>query len=480
MKTNKHSVGIEDRTVYSHFNPANPTACVGFTEETAIQDVRKAVLSAKQAQIQWKNRSSLERGDFLQKAADILEKDKDEIAAIATKEMGKRFVEMVGEVLRGAAILRYYAQEGTRGIGEILPSHNPANTLYSLRVPVGVVAAITPWNFPVAIPVWKIAPALVYGNTVVLKPSQESSMTAKKIAEVFHLAGIPNAVLQIVYGDGDTVGNELVEHPAIAAITFTGSNSVGRKIASKSVEHNKKYQLELGGKNPVIVLEDANLNLAAKRTIEGAMKQTGQRCTGTSVAYVVNEIYHSFVEKLLDEVKQIKVGDGFNSSVGMGPIASKKQFDKVLAYIAKGVDEGAELLYGGGKLAGADYNGGYFVEPTIFGGVTKDMTIAKEEIFGPVLCIIKVQNYAEALVKANDNMYGLSASLFTTNLDQALHFIQNSEVGLVQINGETGGAEPQAPFGGMKESSSGSRKQGQAAKEFFTTYKTVTISPSAQ
>jgi aldehyde dehydrogenase (NAD+) len=460
---------------HEHFNPANPAESLGFTQVSSLEDVQEAVKQAKTAFTDWKERSSVERGEILRKAADILEENVQEIAEIATKEMGKRIVEMKGEVLRGAMILRYFAQEGMRKTGEMLPSANPNNTLYTTRVPVGIVSMITPWNFPVAIPIWKIAPALVYGNTVVWKPAQETGISAVKIAEVFEKAGLPAGVLNLVTGSGRVIGNAIVEHEDVAAITFTGSNGVGRSIAEKAVTQNKKFQLELGGKNPVVVLKDADLDLAAKLTVEGSMKQTGQRCTATSRVYVEEAIYDSFMEKVLEFVKDIKVGDGINESVTMGPVASKKQYDTVRSYIEKGLEEGATLFYGGKTLEGPEYQGGYFIEPTIFENVTNEMTIAKEEIFGPVIAVIKVADYEEGLEKANDTIYGLSASLFTTNLDKAFHFVKNSEVGLVQINGETGGAEPQAPFGGVKESSSGTREQGQAAIEFFTVYKTVTI-----
>ena len=460
---------------HEHFNPAKPSESIGFTQVSSIEEVKEAVQQAKVAFSDWKQRSSVERGEILRKAADFLEENVQEIAEIATKEMGKRIVETKGEVLRGAMILRYFAQEGMRKTGEMLPSANPNNTLYTTRVPVGVVSVISPWNFPIAIPIWKIAPALVYGNTVVWKPAQDAGITAVKIAEVFDKAGLPAGVLNIVNGRGSALGNSIVEHEDVAAITFTGSNEVGRAIGIRAVAQNKKYQLELGGKNPVVVLKDADIDLAAKLTVEGCMKQTGQRCTATSRVYVEEAIYDLFMEKIMGIVKDIKVGDGINESVTMGPVASKKQYETVCSYIEKGIEEGGNLYYGGKTLEGPDYQGGYFIEPTIFDNVTNEMTIAKEEIFGPVLAVIRVANYEEALEKANDTIYGLSASLFTTNLDKAFHFIKNSEVGLVQINGETGGAEPQAPFGGMKESSSGTREQGQAAMEFFTSYKTVTI-----
>ncbi|MEH6943847.1 aldehyde dehydrogenase family protein [Bacillus sp. JJ722] len=460
---------------YEHFNPANPSESLGFTEMSSVEDAQEAVKEAKTAFVDWRNRSSVERGDFLRKAADLFEANVEEIAACATKEMGKRIVEMRGEVLRAAAILRYYAQEGTRKIGDLIPSANPNNTLYTVREPLGVVAMITPWNFPVAIPVWKIAPALVYGNTVVWKPSQETAITAVKIAEIFEKAGLPKGVVNLVNGSGSLIGNAFVEHLDVKAVSFTGSNAVGKTIAATAVETGKKYQLELGGKNPVVVLKDADLDAAAKAAVEGCMKQSGQRCTATSRVFVEEAIYDAFMDKVLGFVQDIKVGDGMSESITMGPVASKNQFETVTSYIKKGLEEGATLFYGGKTCDAPEFNGGYFIEPTIFENVTNDMTIAQEEIFGPVFVVIKIANYEEGLAQANDTIYGLSASLFTTDLNKAFHFVKNSEVGLVQINGETGGAEPQAPFGGMKESSSGTREQGTAAIEFFTAYKTVAI-----
>ena len=288
-----------------HFNPANPSESLGFTTFANEEEVSEAVKLAKQAFKEWKQISPVERGEILRKTADLLEQMFQEVAEIATKEMGKRFVEMQGEVLRAAMILRYYAQEGMRKIGELLPfSANPQNILYSVRVPIGVVSVITPWNFPVAIPMWKIAPALVYGNTVVWKPAQETGITAVKLTEIFEKAGLPKGVLNLVNGKGSVVGNAYLVNIQIQQLLhLLESNEVGRGIASKAVARNKKYQLELGGKNPVIVLEDADLDLAVKRTIEGAMKQSGQRCTATSRVYVVESIYDSFYRKNVKSIR---------------------------------------------------------------------------------------------------------------------------------------------------------------------------------
>nr|WP_318246796.1 aldehyde dehydrogenase family protein [Bacillus norwichensis] len=459
---------------HEHFNPANPSESIGFTEVSTVGDVEKAIEAAKAASAGWKAMSSVNRGEILRKAADILEERADDIAKTATQEMGKRFIETKGEALRGASILRYYAQEGMRKKGEVLPSAANGTTLLAVRVPVGVVAAITPWNFPIAIPIWKMAPALVFGNPVVWKPGQETGITATKVAKVFEDAGLPAGVLNLVLGRGSVIGDVLTTHKDVAAVTFTGSNAVGQNIAKLATATGKKFQLELGGKNPAVVLEDANLDLAARLVVDGAMKQTGQRCTATSRAYVEASIYDEFVEKVIEYADKITIGDGLQDGITMGPVASKKQFDTVTGYVQKGKDEGAELLYGGSTL---DINGGYYIEPTIFGNATHEMSIVNEEIFGPVVALMKVADYDEALQKANDTIYGLSAAVFTDSLEKAFHFMENSEVGMVQINGETGGAEPQAPFGGIKSSGQGPKEQGQSAVEFFTTNKTVTINP---
>ncbi|HWO94878.1 MAG TPA: alpha-ketoglutaric semialdehyde dehydrogenase GucD [Bacillus sp. (in: firmicutes)] len=464
--------------VINSLNPADQNEIVGTVQQSSMEDLNEAVEAAKNALPKWREMSPVQRGEFLRKAADLLEEKADEIAEMATKEMGKVVKETKGEVLRGAAILRYYAQEGMRQVGEVLPSSNPNNMLYAKRVPVGIVAVIAPWNFPIAIPIWKIAPALIYGNTVVFKPAAETGLTAGKIVEVFDQAGLPAGVLNLVNGQGSVIGQGLVDHKDVNAITFTGSNAVGKQVALGAVARGAKYQLEMGGKNPVIVLEDADLNHAAELTVTGAMKQTGQRCTATSRAYIHSLIYNEFKEKVLEKVRSLKIGNALEEGVDLGPLSSKAQMDTVLGYIEKGKEEGAVLLTGGSVPKVEEVANGYYVEPTVFENVTNDMTIAREEIFGPVLCLVKVDSFEEAIEQANDTIYGLSASLFTRDLSKAFTFVNEIEAGLVQINGETGGAEPQAPFGGMKESSSGSREQGQAAKEFFTTVKTITITPT--
>ncbi|MGY3187761.1 aldehyde dehydrogenase family protein [Lysinibacillus sp. TE18511] len=460
------------REIREQFNPARPSQCIGQVELITIDETKEVIVAAQEAFEGWKNTSSVARGEILRVTAELLEKNIDKVAEIASSEMGKTKNEMLGEVKRGASILRYFAQEGMRATGEVLPSANEAKLLYTMRVPLGVVAAITPWNFPVAIPLWKIAPALVYGNTVVWKPSIETALTGALIGELFLQAGLPENILNVVQGRGSKVGQVLLEAPEVKAITFTGSNSVGQSILDTAGSTNKKVQLELGGKNAAIILADANINQAAKLTIEGAMKQTGQRCTATSRVYIEEAVYEQVLEQLIEEAKKIEVG------VTMGPVSSKGQYESILTAIEKAKSDGAELVFGGGPTKGMVE--GYYIDPTIFTNVTHEMSIAHEEIFGPVLAVIKVKDYEEAIRLSNDSDFGLSASIYTNNIPKAFDFINRSEVGLVQVNDETGGAEPQAPFGGMKNSSTGAREQGQAAKEFFTIFKTISIGTKSE
>lgn len=465
-------VETKNREAVENKNPANLDEVVGAFQSSSIEDVNMAVEAAKTASYAWKKMTSDKRGSYLQKVADLLEQRIDKIALTLTKEMGKTLPEAKGEVARGVAILRYYAGEGVRSIGDVIPSTEEGALMFTTRVPLGVVGVITPWNFPVAIPIWKIAPALVYGNTVVLKPASEATITCAQVMECFHDAGLPNGVINMVTGSGSVIGNGLVDHPDINGITFTGSNTIGKRIAQAAASSGKKFQLEMGGKNPVIVANDADLDLAVDATISGGLKSTGQKCTATSRVIVQKDIYEEFKEKLLSKVEEITVGDGAESSTWMGPLVNSNQLDTVIGYIEKGKEEGATLLYGGKKV---DELNGYFVEPTVFENVDPSMTIAKEEIFGPVLALMKVDTIEEALELANDSEYGLSASIFTTNIANMLTFIEDMDAGLVRVNAESAGVEYQAPFGGMKSSSSHSREQGRAAIEFYTSIKTVFV-----
>ncbi|MFD2705729.1 alpha-ketoglutaric semialdehyde dehydrogenase GucD [Salibacterium lacus] len=453
-------------------NPAHPREVVGYYTMSGTRTLDEAVEAAASAKRNWRKMAQPARGDILYKAAALLEKRIEEIAETMTREMGKTYPEAKGETMRGAQILRYYAGEGMRQSGDVIPSTDKDALMFTNRTPLGVVGVITPWNFPVAIPVWKIAPALVYGNTVVFKPAQESAVTAAKVVECLAEAGLPDGVLNFVTGSGSVIGRGLSEHPDVNGITFTGSEQVGRGIGQAALGRGAKYQLEMGGKNPVIVTEDADLDTAVDAVISGGLKSTGQKCTATSRVIIQNGIYDTFKEKLLAKVREIKVGDGMKEDSWMGPCASESQFNSVTSYIEKGKEEGADLLCGGETIPEEE---GYYVTPAVFDNVEPEMTIAREEIFGPVLALMKVETVEEAIETANDTEYGLSASIFTTNIQEFLSFMDDIEAGLVRINAESAGVELQAPFGGMKHSSSHSREQGEAAKEFFTSIKTVLV-----
>lgn len=458
-------------------NPANRHEVVGYVPVSTEEDVNRAVAAATAARRAWRSLPGSERGNILFRAASVLERRADEVAEAMTREMGKTLAEAKGETLRGVAILRYYAGEGMRKSGDVIPSTDSEALMFTTRVPLGVVGVIAPWNFPVAIPLWKTAPALIYGNTVVLKPAQETAVTAAKLAECFEEAGIPAGVFNLVCGSGSVVGSALVEHPDVGGITFTGSNEVGKRVGAAALARGAKYQLEMGGKNPIIVAADANLDLAVEATISGGLKSTGQKCTATSRVIVVREVYEAFKAKLLSQIEGIRLGDGMLPETWMGPCANERQLETVLHYIQKGLDEGAVLLTGGARASGSTLEDGFYVQPTVFDGVTPQMSIAREEIFGPVLALIAVDSLEEAIATANDSDYGLSASIYTQNIGAMLSFIQDMDAGLVRVNAETAGVELQAPFGGMKMSSSHSREQGQAAIEFFTSIKTVFVKP---
>ncbi|MED4697343.1 alpha-ketoglutaric semialdehyde dehydrogenase GucD [Peribacillus frigoritolerans] len=461
--------------VQASINPANKNEIVGYSSKSTKDDLDQAVTSAKKAQIAWRKLSAPARGEYLYKVANVLEARLEEVAETMTREMGKTLQEAKGETARGVAILRYYAGEGMRKIGDVIPSTDSEAFMFTSRVPLGVVGVITPWNFPVAIPIWKMAPALVYGNTVVLKPATETAVTAAKVIECFHEAGLPAGVINMVSGSGTIIGQGIIDHPDINGITFTGSDSVGKRVGQGALARGAKYQLEMGGKNPVIVAEDADLDLAVEATINGGLRSTGQKCTATSRVIIQSSVYNVFKEKLLAKVKEIKVGEGLSSDTWMGPCSSESQLITVLDYIEKGKAEGAVLLFGGRKCEAVGLENGFYVQPTVFENVTSSMTIAQEEIFGPVLALMEVDTMEEALTVANDVEFGLSASIFTTNIQKMLSFINEMEAGLVRINAESAGVELQAPFGGMKKSSSLSREQGQAAIEFFTNIKTVFV-----
>jgi aldehyde dehydrogenase (NAD+) len=458
-------------------NPARTEEVVAVFPSGGREDATRAAEAAAKAFPGWARTPMPKRSEILLKAAALLEQRLDEVAEGLTREEGKTLAESKGETARGVSLLRYYAGEALQPTGEVFGSAAPGTLLYAERVPLGPVALITPWNFPVAIPTWKVAPALAFGNTVVLKPAELTPLTAWHLADVLHRAGLPPGVLNLVIGRGSQIGPALAESPHIKAISFTGSNAVGSALAAKCAERGIKFQLEMGGKNPVIVLGDADLDKAVELTIAGAMLSTGQKCTATSRVIVHRDVLPGFRDRLAARASSLKVGDGMKPETYMGPLVSADAEKTVLDYIEVGKREGARLLTGGKKLQGADYEHGYFVAPTIFDGVRPDMRIAQEEIFGPVVAVLEAKDFDEAIALANDTRFGLSASVVTRDLGLALRFVREIEVGIVHVNSQTAGAEPQVPFGGFKSSSSGSREQGKAAREFFTQTKTVYLDP---
>ncbi|AOH56451.1 aldehyde dehydrogenase [Peribacillus muralis] len=472
---NNEWVASESQETIESFDPARKGTIVGYVQDSTASDLDKAIQSAHLAKKTWRKIGQAERGQFLYKVANLLEGKLDEIAETMTREMGKTLHESKGETSRGIAILRYYAGEGIRKEGDVIPSSDKDALMFTKRAPLGVVGVITPWNFPAAIPIWKIAPALVYGNTVVFKPATEAAVTAAKIVECFAEAGLPDGVLNFITGSGSVIGQELIDHPLLNAVTFTGSEAVGEGVAKAATERGIKFQLEMGGKNPVIITKDADIARAVEGVISGAFRSTGQKCTATSRVIVESSIYDAFVKKLVEETEKITVGNGLIEGVWMGPCASERQFNTVREYIELGKKEGAALITGGKTITGEEHEEGFYVRPAIFGGVKPDMKIAQEEIFGPVIALLRVNDLEEAIKVANDTRYGLSASIYTSNISAVLEFIDEIDAGLVRINAESAGVELQAPFGGMKASSSGAREQGQAAKEFYTAIKTIFI-----
>ncbi|MEH7610079.1 aldehyde dehydrogenase family protein [Gottfriedia acidiceleris] len=454
-----------------NYSPHNGESLGEFPSSTE-EDTRQAILAAKTAFLSWKKLSYQQRAAYLQKAADLLKAKVHEIGRDLTLEEGKTLAEGIGETQRAISILEYFAGEARQPVGNVIPSGNTNTFLYTTRTPIGPIGLITPWNFPIAIPVWKMAPALVYGNTVVIKPADLTPKSVYHVIKALDEAGIPPGVVNCVFGRGSVVGTELVEHPYIKAISFTGSNQVGNQIQQKAIAKGKKVQMELGGKNPLIVLADADQEKAVEIAVSGAFKSTGQKCTATSRVIVEESIYEAFRNRLVERTKTLKVGNPLHDETVVGPAVSQSQLAGVLAMIEAGKDE-ATLLCGGEIPADKELKNGFYVQPTIFENVSPNARIAREEIFGPVIALFKVKNYEEAVKMANDTEYGLSAAICTNNFTIAQRFVEDIEVGLVHVNNETAGSEPQVPFGGCKSSSTGSREQGKTAIDFYTQVKTV-------
>jgi len=459
------------RTV-DNVNPADTRDIISRHAASDARDAAAAVAAAAAAFDGWKKTPIGKRAKILNDAAAHLEANADAIAAELTREEGKALNLARDEVMRSAQTLRFYAVEGQTFSGESYPNDDPDMLVYSLREPLGVVTVISPWNFPVSIPARKIAPALITGNTVVFKPSSDAPLSGYRLAEAFVKAGIPKGVLNFITGSAAEVGPTICESRVIRAVSFTGSTSAGEQI-HKSVPMTTRTQMELGGKNPLIVMEDADLDRAVDLAIKGGLSLSGQACTGTSRILVMREVKQAFTEKLVAKVKALKIGSGMTAGMDLGPLATRKQLETVLGYVAIGKQE-ATLLCGGEQLTDGEFAHGYYVAPTVFTDVTQSMRIAREEIFGPVLAIIEVDSYADAIARANDTEYGLSAAIATRNPRYMHDFTRDIESGTVKINRTTTGNLVNAPFGGLKRSSTSTfRESGRAGLEFYTQIKTV-------
>jgi len=466
-------VECKSKKTIPNINPADTDETVGLFQSSAAEDAQAACDAAAKAQPAWAGLPAPRRGEFLFKAAEILESRLDKLAEDMTREEGKPLPEAKGEVKRAINIFRYFGGEGARAFSYQIPSERDNVFCYTMRKPLGVVALITPWNFPSAIPAWKMAPALVAGNTVVVKPASLAPLSAYRLVEALDEAGISPGAINYVTGGGGAVGNTLVDHPAVRAVSFTGSCEVGGKLYERVTRRRIRVQLEMGGKNPTVVLKDADLDYAADILVNGAFFSTGQKCTACSRAVIEKAIYEPLVEKLVAKTKKLKVGNGLEPGVGMGPAVDESQLKTDLEYIEIAKKEGAKLLCGGNRLTGGIYDKGYFVEPTIFAGVTNEMRIAQEEVFGPVLALMVAEDFDDAMRLANSVRFGLSASIVSRDLTRVHQFINRIEAGLITVNLPTAGVEYQLPFGGTKESSFGMREQGPLALDFYTETRTV-------
>ncbi len=457
---------------YEHTNPANLNETVGSFAKGTAEDVRSAVAAAQAAAPGWAALPPPQRGAILDKASHILDARLNETAATLTREEGKTLAEAKGEVMRARDILRYFAGEGWRMGGETYPSIAPGELLYSRREPLGVVAVVTPWNFPIAIPAWKISPALIYGNTVVFKPAKHGELTALALVEALVDAGLPPGVLNYITGPGAAIGDALTGSPLINGVSFTGSVSVGTHIYELAMKNLTRVQLEMGGKNPTVVLDDADLDLAVDIVARSSFGLTGQACTATSRVIVQNGIADRFAQAISETARKWVVGNGLDQATQMGPAVTEDQLQTDLYYVNLGQSEGARLLAGGGVV----HESGFFIQPTVFDGVETGMRIAQEEIFGPVVGILRVDTLDEAIAKANSVGFGLAASIITTNLKSAFTFANTVEAGVVKINEPTTGLALQAPFGGFKRSSANTfKEQGPAAIDFYTRVKTIYV-----
>lgn len=484
MKANQNYIGGKwidsvSGEIYPVVNPAHTSQVIGHFQASLPQDAENAIAAAHAATKGWANTPAPQRGAILYKALEIMGRRAQEMAEAITIEEGKPIADSMGEVKRAMNIIEYAAGEGRRLFGYTTPSELPDTVAYTVKRPLGVVALITPWNFPLAIPAWKLAPCLISGNTVVYKPASATPLSAVKLVEIYEEAGLPPGVLNLVTGAGSKIGNTIVEDPRVGGISFTGSTEVGTAITARGSELLKKIQCEMGGKNAAIILNDADLAKAVPGVVGGAFGSTGQRCTATSRAIVEDGIYDEFMKALIAQTSAMTIGDGMDETKDVAPLSSKDQLDTVLEYIGIGTEEGARLTFGGHRLQDGEFADGYYVEPTIFTDVKTDMRIAQEEIFGPVLCVFKASNLQDAIEISNSVEFGLSSSVYTRDLVHAYEYINTAEAGMVHVNAPTLGGEVHMPFGGLGASGTGQREQGTEGFDFFTETISVYIDHSA-
>jgi aldehyde dehydrogenase (NAD+) len=459
---------VSGRTYEKH-GPWRPSEVIGELPASGEEDVNAAVVAALAAFPEWAGLPAAKRGAILNKAADIVEARAEQIAQDMTLEMGKPIRESRGEALRMSQVFRFYSGEGLRPTGERFEQMLTGSVAYTVHRPLGVVGLITPWNFPAAIPAWKVAPALVYGNTVVMKLAQEAPLTGLHLAACLEEAGLPAGVLNIVIGRGSEVGTPLVEHPDVKAISFTGSVPVGRSVREEATRLGKRVQLELGGHNPVVVMADADLARAVELVYAGAFWSAGQKCTATRRIYVEERVYDEFRTRLLERMESGVVGDPNDPNTEVGPLVNEKQLEEILAGIERGKSEGGTVLTGGERID----DEAYLVAPTLFEGVGDNAFLSCEEVFGPVTSLYRFTELDDALERANAVEFGLSAAIFTSSLASARAFTERIEAGIIRVNGQTAGVDVHVPFGGIKGSGFGPHEQGRAARDFYTESVTV-------
>ncbi|RRR65632.1 MAG: aldehyde dehydrogenase family protein [Candidatus Viridilinea halotolerans] len=456
-------------------NPADQRDRVGIFQDSGAADVDAAVAAAKAAYGQWRRVPAPRRGEILLRAAELLLARKEQYSHDLTREMGKPLFEAGGDIVEAIGMAQYAGSEGRRMHGVTTPSELPNKFQMSMRQPIGVIGMITPWNFPMAIASWKMLPALVCGNTVVIKPGEDASLSTYNLVACLVEAGLPPGVVNIVTGYGPSAGQPLVEHPDVPVLSFTGSTEVGRLVYELGARQIKRVSLEMGGKNPLIVMDDADLDLVEQGVVWAAFGTTGQRCTATSRLIVQRGVAAALTERIVARAQALRVGNGLHATTEMGPLVNEQQRERVLSYIELGQREGAALRCGGARLTGGDYDHDFFVQPTVFSGVTPQMRIAREEIFGPVLSIIEVNDFDEAISVANDVAYGLSAAIYTRDINAAYRAMHELEAGIVYINAPTIGAEIHLPFGGVKATGNGHREAGPTMLDVFSEWKSVYV-----